>query len=137
MDKVVHIKMVFFCRNWFWNFNCIIVCAPVQHESCPKGEQVAPKINLVNWYWLTTSSLGQRKRSADWSSCLIAICMNMPSISERMAAGFSQNLRRIPTKLFSKSSPVIKLEFKDWPLNSAAAFATLRNFPGLFGLTTG
>ena len=143
--------MVFDCRNCFWKINCIIFCATVQKE---KGEQVAPKYNPVNCYWLTISSLGQRKHSADWSSSLIAICMNMRSISERMTTGFSQNLRRIPTKLFNirengnwvftepqkdsyKVGPVIKLEFKDWLLNLAAAFATLRSFPGLFGLNTG
>ena len=137
MDIVVHVKMVFDSRNCFWKFNCIIFCAMVQHENCTKGEQVAPKINLVKWYWLIISSLGQRKRSADWFSCLIAICTNMPSISDRMATGFSRNLKRIPTKLLCKSGPVMKFEFKDWPLNLAAAFATLRNFPRLFGLNTG
>ena len=110
MDIVVHIKMVFDCKNCFWKLNCIIFCATVQHKNCTKREQVASKTNLVNRYWLTISSLGQRKRSSDCSSCLIAICMSMPSISERMETGFSQN----------------------W-----VSFATLRNFLGLFGLTTG
>ena len=97
MDLVVHIKTFFDCRNCFWKFNCIIFYATVQHKNCTMGEQVPPKINLVNWYWLTILSLGQRKRSADRSLCFIAICVNMPLISERMETGFSRNHRRIPS----------------------------------------
>ena len=113
MDIGVHTKRVFYCKNCSGKFNCIIFCATVQHIIGQKGEQVAPKTNLVNYFWLAIYSLGQRKRSADWFSCLINMCMNMPSILERMTTGFSQNLRRIPANLFSLYSPVIKLEFKD------------------------
>ena len=95
--------MVFVELTAFRNSIALSFAQRFSRKIAQNGEQVAPKINLVKLYWLPISSLGRRKRSADWSSCLIAIFLNMPSISERMATGFSRYLRTIPTKLFSKS----------------------------------
>ena len=101
------------------------------------GEQVAPKINLVNWNCRMELSIIQRKRRADWSSCLTAICIIIPSMSNKTATGCSLNLNSTPTKLFSKSGPVRRFESSDSPWKFDAALATLLTFPGLFGLVTG
>ena len=82
-------------------------------------------------------SIIQRKQSADWSSCLKAICINIPSMSDKTETRCSLNLNRTPTKLFTKSGPVRRLEFSASLGNIDAAMATLLTFPGLFGLVTG
>ena len=47
-----------------------------------------------------------------------------------------RNRRRTQVGFASKSGPVSRLEFRDWPLNLEAAFETRLTFPGLLGFTT-
>ena len=61
----------------------------------------------------------------------------MASISAVIATGFSLNRSKSPTRLFSKSGPVRRLLFSEFPLNVDAALETRRTFPGLLGLVTG
>ena len=72
-----------------------------------------------------------------WSVFMMPTCINMASISGVIATEFSLNRSYSPTKMFSKSGPVTRLLFIEFPLNVDAMFRTRRAFRGMFGLVTG
>ena len=85
--------MVFVVKTAFGNSIALSSAQQFSTKIKQKGKQVAPKQvhrNLVNWYCLTNSSLGQRKRSADWSSFLIAICINTLQYQREGQLGFHE-----------------------------------------------
>ena len=54
------------------------------------GEQAAPNIKRVYWYWRIEFPVNHRKLSAAWSFSVMLICINMASISAITATGRSQ-----------------------------------------------
>ena len=106
-------------------------------QNCANGEQLAPKIRRMYWYWPIMLSSNHRKRKADWSSLQIAICRNMLSISARTPMACSRKRRISSSKSAKRSGPVRIQVLRHQPLNFEAAFATRRIFPGLFGFSTG
>ena len=90
------------------------------------GEQLAPKIRRMYWYWRFWLSSNHRKRKADWSYLRIAICMNMLLTSARTPMACSRKRRICSCKTAKRSSPVRRQVLREQPLNIEAAFATRR-----------
>ena len=81
-------------------------------------------------------SIVQRKRSADCSSFCIPACMNISSMSARIAFCFSLNFTTIPIRMFNRSGPVKRFERKKLSQIGGCVW-DIKNFFSLFAFLTG
>ena len=89
MDIVVH--SWFFALTAFGNSIALSSAQRFRTKIAQKGQQVAPKINMLNLHCLTIASLGQRQCSADWSSCLILSAWTCFQYQRERPLGFHEN----------------------------------------------